>query len=218
MKSNDRFVARALAPGRAANGRFRRCRIALVVLTIFFMGCSERPSGDASHAQYPWSDSLVTRTGDQIVARTFDTLRNSLVRAIGSEGFPGAISFCRQRAGVLTSAYSDSVSIRRTALRYRNPENRPDTLELEILNTWGSQMGEGKVPGGIVVRAGGRVHYFKPIMMQPLCMNCHGVPGVNIQPATLEAIRRHYPDDLAVDFVAGDLRGAWHLIFQQGAP
>jgi hypothetical protein len=44
-------------------------------------------------------------------------------------------------------------------------------------------------------------------------MNCHGTPGKHIQDATLTRIQQLYPEDRAVNFKEGDLRGLWHIIF-----
>jgi hypothetical protein len=46
-----------------------------------------------------------------------------------------------------------------------------------------------------------------------MCLNCHGTPGKHIQDATLTKIQQLYPEDRAVNFKEGDLRGLWHIIF-----
>ena len=160
-------------------------------------------------------DSVYVKKGNMIVSATFDSLRNSLLRAIGTKGFEGAITFCDENAFVLTNTYADSVSIERTALRYRNPKNKPDSLEQVILENMTSELKPGAVPGTKITRddRNGEIHYFKPIMMQAMCANCHGKPNAQINEKTLTRIRQLYPQDRAVDFKEGDLRGVWHIIF-----
>lgn len=190
----------------------------MAFLVFVFASCAKKETVDNERvaAEKVWSDSLLIAAGDLIISETFDTLRQSLLTAIGSEDFAGAISFCNEKANALTSLYSDSVKVRRTALRFRNPDNRPDSLEAEILRLWSAGMESGEKPQARLIRERSRTHYFKPIHMQAMCVNCHGAPQKNIQPATMAAIKKHYPDDLAIDFQEGDLRGSWHLIFEQG--
>lgn len=195
-----------------------KMKSSLIVLAAFslYAACDGKRTADESiNAPVSWSDSLVINKGDQIVAETFDTLRRSLLSAIQAKGASGAIAFCSENAVALTSVYSDSVNVRRTALRARNPLNAPDSLERHVLQNWEGVVQGGGRPGGKVLRTEGQIHYFKPIMMQAFCMSCHGAPQVDIHPATLAAIKRRYPKDIAINFVEGDLRGSWHLIFKE---
>ena len=165
-------------------------------------------SSDVKFRSIP--DSVYMDRGNQLVAETFDTLRSSLLSAIGSEGMDGAIEFCNEQAYVLTGILGDSVVIRRTSLLFRNPGNKPDSLERIVLD----EMSDTQTPQPkLVHRQNGEVHFFKPILLQAMCLNCHGAPGTEIQPATRNAISQHYPNDSAINFKVGDLRGAWHIIF-----
>lgn len=158
-------------------------------------------------------DSVYVNKGNRIVAMTLDTLRSSLQGAIAQGNFEGAIAFCREQAYSVTSTYADSFQISRTALRVRNPNNRPDSLELAVLIEMGNEMQAARQPGVKVVRTENKVHFFKPIILQAMCLNCHGIPGQQIAERTLSRIRELYPTDQAVNFREGDLRGAWHITF-----
>jgi cytochrome c len=46
-------------------------------------------------------------------------------------------------------------------------------------------------------------------MMKPLCLNCHGEPGKQINEATFNAIKAKYPKDKAMGYKEGDFRGLW---------
>lgn len=177
--------------------------------------CQQKEPGDTTVARGALPDSVYISSGDRIIAQTFDTLRHSLLSAAQSVGFAGAIDFCNENATVLTDMYADSVQVRRTAIRFRNPKNKPDSLEHNILKAWETDVSAGRKPAARLIRKNGEIHYFKPIVMQGVCVNCHGVPEKHIQPATRAAISEKYPDDLAIDFEEGDLRGSWHLIFEQ---
>jgi hypothetical protein len=101
-------------------------------------------------------------------------------------------------------------------LKVRNPGNAPDSLEQLILQEMERDTKTQKEIKAKLVRSlSGEVHYFKPILLQPMCLNCHGTPQTQIQPATLNKIKELYPNDQAIDFKEGDLRGIWHIIFRR---
>lgn len=164
----------------------------------------------------PVPDSVYAKAGNRIIAVTFDTLRNSLLEAIRSQGIEEAIAFCSENAYSITGVYADSVTVRRTALRFRNPANKPDSLELLVLKEMSGQPKTIEGTGTKIVRheSSGEIHYFKSIVLQPMCLNCHGTPGEQIKEATLARIQQLYPDDKAVNFKEGDLRGVWHIVFK----
>ena len=186
-------------------------------LATLAMSCNTRKEREEqSVTTTPIADSVYMQRGNQIVSLTFDTLRSSLLSAISSHGIDGAISFCNENAYPITGIYADSVVIRRTSLRVRNSNNKPDSLELLTLNDMEELMRSAKIPTARVVRqlSKGEIHYFKPIILQAMCMNCHGTPGVQIQNLTQTKIKQLYPDDEAVNFKEGDLRGVWHIVFK----
>ncbi len=152
--------------------------------------------------------------GDSVVIRSFDTLRNTLLRTIGEKGFAGAIGFCNEQALPLTSTYSNGeISIKRTSDRLRNPANAPDSLEARILSQLSSLKRKNMPLIDFVVSNDNGYHYFKPIVIQALCLNCHGDKSTQIKPATWDAILQKYPADSAFNYKEGDLRGIWHVTF-----
>ena len=50
------------------------------------------------------------------------------------------------------------------------------------------------------------LRYYQPLKVAPLCLACHGRPQ-DMKAEVRELLNRQYPDDLAVGFAAGDLRG-----------
>ena len=188
----------------------------LALSAIIFLRCSGNTS-DKFETATALPDSVYIFEGNRIVALTFDTLSASLKGAIGKFGMEGAISFCNEKANTLTSTYADTVMIRRTSLRYRNPGNKPDSVELAVLNEMDIQVKSGNALSPKIVRNlnTGDVHFFKPILLQPMCLNCHGIPTDQVKDATLTRIRQLYPSDQAVNYKPGDLRGTWHIVFKR---
>lgn len=188
------------------------------LVAILAIGCATKNTREEqSVAKTRIPDSIYMQRGSQIASLTFDTLRNSLLSAISLHGIDGAIGFCNDNASNITGTYADSVVIRRTSLRVRNSVNTPDSLELLTLNEMDELVRSSKIPAARVIRqhSKGEIHYFKPILLQAMCVNCHGAPGVQIQNLTQAKIEQLYPDDQAVNFKEGDLRGVWHIIFKE---
>lgn len=152
--------------------------------------------------------------GDSIVKLTFDTLRTALVKSIGEKGAALSISYCNVNAYPITSLYAkEGITIRRTAERYRNPGNSPDSIEKIVLKNYLTSVDKKQPLENMIIEAGNKVHYFKPIILQAMCLNCHGDKNIDIHPDVWQSIHQKYPGDLAYGFKEGDLRGAWHVSF-----
>jgi Protein of unknown function (DUF3365) len=188
----------------------------LILLAVALSGCTKMNKNTGAELKEPIPDSVYVKEGNKIVTLTFDTLRNSLIHAMETQSVEGAIEFCNEKAFALTSSYSNDVSVRRTALRFRNPSNKPDSLESMVLREYDGEMKSGNGAQVRIIRKSSseEIHFFKPIILQPMCLNCHGTPGKDIKPATLAGIKEFYPDDLAINYRPGDLRGVWHIIFK----
>lgn len=178
--------------------------ISLLLVTV--ISCTEKKKPD---------DVALRSKGDSLITQTFDTLRNTLLRAIGEKGFPGAVSFCNTEALPLTNSYvAEGITIKRSSDKIRNIVNTPDSMEQEILSIY-LQMKKDKQELKSVLKkdAAGNYHYFKPILLQTMCLNCHGDKTTQIKPDTWEVILQKYPNDAAFNYKDGDLRGIWHLTF-----
>ena len=155
--------------------------------------------------------------GDSLITQTFDTLRNTLLRAVGEKGFPGAVDFCNTAAIYLTNSYaSEGIIIKRSSDKIRNAANAPDSIEKEMLSAY-LQMKKIKQELKPITQkdAAGNHHYFKPILLQAICLNCHGDKTTQIKPDTWEMIQKKYPFDSAFNYKEGDLRGIWHITFKK---
>ncbi|NNG04837.1 MAG: DUF3365 domain-containing protein [Inquilinus sp.] len=104
--------------------------------------------------------------------------------------------------------------IRRTSLRVRNPDNRPTDAERGILMSYAARRAAGQsmelMETTRIVEQDGEsfFEYFRAIPTFEPCLACHGDAPA---PDVAAAIREHYPDDEAVGFAVGDLRGIFSL-------
>ena len=152
--------------------------------------------------------------GDSIVKLTFDTLRSALQENMKEKGVAATIEYCNINAYAITSLYAkEDIIIRRTAEKYRNPGNAPDSIEKIVFERYTSLLKNKQPLENVVLESSGNIHYFKPIILQAMCRSCHGFAGSDIQPLVVEQIKRRYPTDMATGFSEGDLRGIWHIRF-----
>jgi hypothetical protein len=127
-------------------------------------------------------------------------LRDGLAR-----GPEAAVAACRSEAPRIAAAHSrDGVRVGRTSHRLRNPANAGPDWVRPLLAAYLADAGE-RAPR-VVPLGEGRTGYVEPIVTQPLCLACH---GSSLAPDVAERIAELYPDDRAVGFAAGELRGVF---------
>ena len=121
-----------------------------------------------------------------------------------------AMGFCSTKAQEITEKVNnelpDYASVRRTALKVRNPENAPDATDTKVMQAYEEAIKEGKFdPKDIrVVEAGDTYRIYKPLPTKKLCLTCH---GANISEEVNATLHKLYPNDKATGFKEGDLRG-----------
>lgn len=155
--------------------------------------------------------------GETITSLAQAELFRNVSQAMQKGGPAYAIEFCNLKALALKDSLSQQYGcrIRRIALKYRNPEDKPrNRMEKEQLNHYKESYQKGEPLKPAVFVFDDRVEYYQPIMINlEACLKCHGEPGTQITAATLEKIRERYPDDLATGFRMNDFRGSWQLTF-----
>jgi len=169
-------------------------------------------TGDSSKANLV-DDAEWIKRGDSVVKKAFDTLRITLTEAIATKGVAGAVQLCNTEALRLTAIYSGrSVRIKRISEKIRNAANTPDSLEKSFLTSYNALIASNAKPK-VFREENGTIHYFKPIFIQALCLNCHGNPGQQIQTEAWQKIKELYPNDQATGYADSSFRGLWHVSF-----
>lgn len=159
-----------------------------------------------------------TRASRAVANAYAESLRTELTKAIETAGPVAAIGLCNEKASVIADrlANEEPVSVRRTSLNFRNPENAPDPWERTILKSFEERRAAGEDPAkidhaAIVMRDGKRViQYMKAIPTGELCLSCHG--GAEVSPEVAAKLEEAYPGDHARGFHVGDIRGAFTVI------
>lgn len=160
-----------------------------------------------------------TAEADALATRFQHELQGKLQAAMASGGPVAAIGVCKDEAPAIASRLSreSGWQVRRVGTRVRNPlTGSPDAWEQSQLAELQRRLKAGESPEALAVIAnvdeplGRAVRYFKPIMMGPLCVACHG--ATESQSTELRAaLQREYPHDTATGYALGELRGAFSL-------
>jgi len=123
-----------------------------------------------------------------------------------------AANFCSERAkDVAKKAMADfpeNIKVRRTAIKYRNPNNKPDELDLKVMNQLKESMKieKTKVKPVVIKADNNTTRVYVPLIVEKACTKCHGdVKTMN--PEVVKIIKEKYPEDKAVGFKVGDFRG-----------
>lgn len=185
-------------------------RITLAATAALLVSCDKETVVEVDRQPPP---DLIPRA-QQMAQETFATLSARLSEVIAADGVIAAIEVCSVEALPLTEAVSAQhvATVRRVSHRPRNPLNSADTADLETIARFKASLAAGDALLPEVTGGGGMAVVRLPIVLsQPLCLSCHGTPGVELDAATHTAIRDRYPDDAATGFSLGELRGIWRV-------
>lgn len=169
-----------------------------------------------SHAEQ-LTEQQLQQEANQKIAQFSQALKGQLQAAIKQGGLPAGVSVCKSVAPSIAADNSkDGWTIERTSLRVRNSDNVPDAWELAQLNQFEQTKAAGTQAADTPMIASQyqvngdttEFRYMKAIPTQELCLGCH---GSNITPELSTLINQAYPDDKAINFEVGDIRGAFSL-------
>lgn len=130
-------------------------------------------------------------------------------------GPEGAIGICREKAPAMAKAASEKTgwAIRRVSLKNRNPKAVPDAWEKAVLDDFERRVAAGEKPAGlekgelVTVDDKQVYRYIKALPTMELCLQCHGTTD-QVSPAVQARLKELYPEDKAVGYGIGQIRGA----------
>lgn len=162
----------------------------------------------------PAADSATVARAQGAAQALAPELARLLMTEMNRAGPLKAIEVCADSAQARTERHSvNGLRVRRIGTRIRNPLNAPDTLEQRMLAYLEEQKLAGSMPDELmeVARTGPdetwELRYLRPITTLQFCTTCHG--DASAMPSDVRAlIAERYPDDKAVGYAIGDLRGA----------
>ena len=144
-------------------------------------------------------------------------LGKNLIKAINEKGTAGAVEFCHIEAMKLTDSMSvmHNAIIARVSDKPRNPKNKANTKELGHIAAFKKLLETGSDIDPIVEEIYGEINFYYPITTNTMCLQCHGTPNEQITSSTLSSLRNLYPEDRAIGYDIGQVRGMWSIKFDK---
>ena len=151
--------------------------------------------------------------GAELLAPFKKNLQQALKAGL-AESPAEAIQGCSVKAPDIADALSvDGVRVGRSSHKLRNPDNEAPDWVRPVMQAYLDDP-SSRSPHAVELD-GNRRGYVEPIIVQPLCLTCHGsalAADIRTQ------IDQLYPDDRATGFEPGDLRGVFWLEYPGDAP
>lgn len=161
----------------------------------------------------------IPEQGKALIQSFATDLKAELQEAIKAGGLKNGIAVCSEKAPAIAQKYSNNQwQIKRTSLKVRNPANTPTEFERGMLLQFELKKSEGLPINklsyyGVEKSESGEMHrLMKAIPTQALCLGCH---GDNLSDDVKSELKLRYPEDQAVGFKEGDIRGAFSLIYSE---
>jgi mono/diheme cytochrome c family protein len=171
---------------------------------------SEPPQRREAHSysvdQVPPRLAASVQIADAAIGALQRRLSERLFEELRKGGPARAVAVCRDEAQALTAetARAQGIRVGRTSHRLRNPGNAAPAWAEQFVGA-----GAGRTAASaeaIVVDLGDRVGVLRPIPTTATCTQCHGA-AERLSPDVRAFLKTTYPDDRAVGFEEGDLRG-----------
>ncbi len=187
-----------------------------VFALVFTIACNKKQA--PAEDQSPTDNMAIIERGLEIANITQATMGKQLKQAMETGGVPNAVSYCNVAAYPIADSLSKihNAVIRRVTDKPRNPANAMNEREQAVFNQFKDQWGKGQTLKPIVEQLeNGEVAFHAPIAIQTLCTNCHGKLGETLKPEHYAVIQELYPNDQAIGYTEGDLRGMWSITIKK---
>jgi hypothetical protein len=203
----------------------KRWTVLLVVFGLMVSGCAkpaEEPVEVEEVAVVEWEKVLAGSMTDtqkaqqELMATAVNALASEmmgeLTAALDSGDAGAAIAVCKEKApGVAANIHATyGVQIGRTSHKLRNAANTAPAWADPFV----ADLAEDPT---YVAGPNGELGALLPIKLRAECQMCHG-PVEGIDEGIMAAISEAYPDDQAIGFIEGDLRGWFWIEAPPGEP
>lgn len=160
-----------------------------------------------------FAPAALVNEASALTQRFMGTLLPTLQAAMDAGGPLNAVDVCAVEAPKIAQQLSEESGwdVTRVSLKARNDSTAiPDGWEKQVLNVFDARQAAGESPATLNVAevVNGSFRYMQAQGTMPLCLTCH---GSEVTAEVLSAIRQKYPNDLAIGYQAGQVRGAISL-------
>lgn len=196
--------------------KFKHFIAAYTVFVIFAYAASAVETMASGNTEISPPSHLEKRAQTAIMAFQ-KALKGELMAAMQKGGPKAAVEICNEKAPQIAAkiGLEKEVTISRTSLKVRNANNTPTAWQKQTLEEFETRKSEGQSLRDMSAFQYEEdvFTYMKPIPMMGMCATCHGTTV----PAPLYAhIKQFYPDDQAIGFKPGDIRGAFVVQINEG--
>lgn len=188
-------------------------KLYFILIALLLVSCvnTPKPLTEAQRTEY-------IALADSVTTETQKLLLMNVSKKIGEVGFVGAVDFCNENAVPLTNSFADNrFEIKRLSNKNRNSDNAIATdIDLQAWNEITALMGDKNQPKHILLEEENKIYFYKAIPLgMPTCLACHGNTQEDITAEVQKVIADKYPNDKAVNYTMGELRGLWKMTFER---
>ena len=179
-------------------------KILLVTLLFYVMG-------NANNSNIPYK---IAEAKAKNVAHHFHTvMKTTMKQKLKEGGIISAAKFCVNNSKKTIEKFNQNlekgISLKRVSLKNRNKDAYPLKEEINILKAFDLLESSAVYLPSITQVVGENKFkvYFPTTLSERTCKKCHGLEK-NINPKVLRLIQHKYPNDKALNYEAGQVRGA----------
>ncbi len=182
--------------------------LGVLFISAFLYQCTN--NSQISTLTYSEEELITYREeGLQSAMATKAALGSVLIPTVAQESTIAALKFCNISAIPLTDSMSvdQERRIYRVSDKPRNPGNLANEVEMEYISSVKGKLILGETVTPAVHALGDRVIGYYPIVTNQFCLQCHGNVGQEINEETFTVIQQLYPEDKAIGYGEGEIRG-----------
>ena len=148
----------------------------------------------------------------KIIKEYVSTLQPALKKALNEGGAAHAVEVCTTKSPEINQSLSKKTgwNITRVSLKTRNPDAKPDAFEQKVLQDFDRRQAAGEDPVKMMhaQKVGNEFRVLKAMGVAGLCLTCH---GEKVEPKVKAMLKKYYPNDKALGYSIGQIRGAISL-------
>ena len=183
--------------------------IVVLVALVVLSACSDTKTKETKESKTV-DLTTYTKKGAEIAKATQMQLGKNLKGTMKAKGAVAAVAFCNAKAMPLTSEMEKKydAKIKRVSNKLRNGANKANDVEAKVIANYINALKDGTELKPITELDGDKVHYYAPIKVGGVCITCH---GETIAKPIDSILKLKYPNDKAIGYHEGELRGIWSI-------
>lgn len=187
-------------------------KLTFLAASVFFVSsCVYYQHEENVNVPEPWNPLEEQTEIDDAILATQQLLVGKLISHVDGENLDAAVHFCAKNAQTLTDSMSQvsGYQIRRISPKNRNELNALNADDKLAFSHFENSLASGTLDKFFVPE--NQNAYYTPILLgMPLCLQCHG-KAEDRNPQAYALIQQYYPNDKAINYDLGALRGMWKV-------